>query len=47
MSKKSKSVQPLAAISPKISNKAYLQGLQSEVEASRVAVVLIHWFRKT
>ena len=35
MNKKSKSVQPLGVVSPK----AYLQCLQSEVEASRVAVV--------
>ena len=41
MSGKSKSMQGLNVLSPKISNRAYLQGLQGEVEASRVAVVLI------
>lgn len=41
MNKKSKSMQPLAPMSSKISNKAYLKGLEGEVEASRVAVVFM------
>ena len=46
MNTKSKSAQQMGVLSPKISYKAYLKGLQSEVEASRVAVVFVNLCRK-